>query len=174
MRGYYRHVRRRFPLAVSCVLAVLPGAARAQTSPVRLGLADVSTVTGGHAAVATLRARLESRAGLVLPRDGARVALEEPLPAAEAGETRPRASQLVRAARDAYSRFDYDGALERLRQAELSLATAPPAPDVARLLVEVNLLAGLVEADRGDTQRAVEAFRVAQRLDPARKALDPG
>jgi hypothetical protein len=181
MRRYYRHVRRRLP-GLACLLSCLVSGvlvtsappARAQT-PVRVGLADVSTTTAGHDAVAALRARLESRPGLALPRDAARAALEEPL-AGDAGEgaARPRATQLVGAARDAYSRFDYDGALERLRQAELALATAPPVPDVTRLLVDVNLLAGVVEADRGDTARALDAFRVVQRLDPARRALDPG
>jgi hypothetical protein len=179
MRGYYRHVRRRLSgLAVLCALTAAASHVSAQSAPasvVRLGLADVATSAEGHAAVAALRARLEARPGIALPHDAARAALEEPL-GAQDGEaaTRPRAAQLVRAARDAYSRFDYDGALERLRQAELSLATAPPVPDVVRLLVDVNLLVGVVQADRGDAPRALEAFRVAQRLDPARKALDPG
>jgi hypothetical protein len=178
MRGYYRHVRRRLlGLAVSCALTALTPVARAQTTPVRLGLADVAAGAEGHAAVPALRARLEGRAGLVLPRDAARAALEEPLSeGGAAGElvTRPRATQLERAARDAYSRFDYDGALERLRQAELALATAPPVPDITRLLVDINLLVGVIEADKGDTPRALDAFRLAQRLEPARKALDPG
>jgi hypothetical protein len=163
------------------VLAAVATPARAQTTsaPVRVGLADVAVSEAGHADVAALRARLEARPGIALPRDTARAALEEPLPGAAAGEggeagTRPRATQLVRAARDAYSRFDYDGALERLRQAELALATAPPVADVTRLLVDVNLLVGVVHADRGDSAHALEAFRVAQRLDPARRALDPG
>jgi hypothetical protein len=175
MRRYYMRVRRRLPvLALVVALLLARSPARAQT-PVRVGLADVSTTPEGHAAVAALRARLEARPGMALPRDAARAALEEPL-GADAGEAeaRPRATQLLRAARDAYSRFDYDGALERLRQAELALATAPPVPDVTRLLVDVNLLAGVVEADRGDAARALEAFRVAQRLDAAPKALDPG
>jgi hypothetical protein len=180
MRRYYRHVRRRLP-GLACLSSCLVSGvlatsvpARAQT-PVRVGLADVSTTATGHDAVAGLRARLEARPGLALPRDAARDALEEPiaLDAAE-GAALPRATQLLRAARDAYSRFDYDGALERLRQAELALATAPPVPDVTRLLVDVNLLAGVVEADRGDTARALDVFRVALRLDPSRRALDPG
>jgi hypothetical protein len=177
MRGYYRHVRRRLSgLAASCVLAAAASSspsARAQTTPLRVGLVDVATSPAGHAAVAALRARLEGRPGIVLPRDAARAALEAPLADGEAA-THPRATQLVRAARDAYSRFDYEGALERLRQAELALATAPPVPEVTRLLVDVNLLVGVVEADRGETAHALEAFRVAQRLDPARRALDPG
>jgi hypothetical protein len=177
MRRYYRHVRRRLSaLAFACTLAGAPAIARAQVTPVRVGLADVSASDAGHAAVAALRARLESRAGIALPRDAARAALEAPLSAD--GETevaaRPRATQLVRAARDAYSRFDYDGALERLRQAELALGAAPPVADVTRLLVEINLLAGVVHADRGDAPRALDDFRVARRLDPERKALDPG
>ncbi|HTA17703.1 MAG TPA: PEGA domain-containing protein [Polyangia bacterium] len=171
--------RRLSGLAVSCALTAVAFQASAQSVSVRVGLADVATSAEGHAAVAALRARLETRPAIALPHDAARAALEEPLGAQEeegAGEaaTRPRAAQLVRAARDAYSRFDYDGALERLRQAELSLATAPPVPDVVRLLVDVNLLVGVVQADRGDAPRALEAFRAAQRLDPARKALDPG
>jgi PEGA domain-containing protein len=181
MRRYYRHVRRRLSgLAVLCALTAAAPHVSAQSAPapaVRVGLADVATSAEGHAAVAALRARLEARPGIALPHDAARAALEEPLGAGEGeGEaaTRPRAAQLVRAARDAYSRFDYDGALERLRQAELSLVTAPPVPDVVRLLVDVNLLVGVVQADRGDAPRALEAFRVAQRLDPGRKALDPG
>jgi hypothetical protein len=140
-----------------------------------VGLADVTTTPAGHAAVAALRARLEPHPGITLPRDAARAALEAPLGAdADEPVTPPRATQLVAGARDAYSRFDYDGALERLRQAELALATAPPVADVTRLLVEINLLAGVVRADRGDPGRALEDFRVAQRLDPARKMLDPG
>ncbi|HEX4405527.1 MAG TPA: PEGA domain-containing protein [Polyangia bacterium] len=171
--------RRLSGLAVSCVLTAVAFQAFAQSASVRVGLADVATSAEGHAAVAALRARLETRPGISLPHDAARAALEEPLGGqaqGDAGEgaTRPRAAQLVRAARDAYSRFDYDGALERLRQAELALATAPPEPDVVRLLVDINLLVGVVQADRGDAPRALEAFRVAQRLDPARKALDPG
>ena len=42
-------------------------------------------------------------------------------------------------------------------QAELALATAPPVADVTRLLVDVNLLVGVVHADRGDTAHALEA-----------------
>jgi PEGA domain-containing protein len=176
MRRYYRHVRRRLSgLACCCALAAA-SPAFAQATPVRVGLADVATTAEGHAAVVALRARLEPRAGIAIPRDAARAALEEPL-AADAGSqlaTGPRAVQLVRAARDAYSRFDYDGALERLRQAELALGSAPPVPDVTQLLIEINLLAGVVQADRGDTGHALDSFRVVRRLDPAREALDPG
>jgi PEGA domain len=184
MAGYYRHVRRRLsPAAIALSAGALAmfmsaSSAVAQTPAVRVGLADVAATPAGHAAVATLRARLEPRPGIALPRDAARAALEEPLPTDADGAggpaTRPRAAQLVRAARDAYSRFDYDGALERLRQAELALATAPPVADVTRLLVDVNLLAGVVQADRGDTAHALEAFGVVRRLDPERTALDPG
>ncbi|HVZ72417.1 MAG TPA: PEGA domain-containing protein [Polyangia bacterium] len=171
-------LRRLSGFALGALAAVsTPTVVSAQTAapPIRVGLADVSTTAAGHDAVAALRTRLEGRAGLALPRDAARAALEEPLVAdgAEAA-TRPRAAQLVRAARDAYSRFDYDGALERLRQAELALATASPAPDVTKLLVEINLLVGVVEADRGSTARALDAFRVVRRLDPTLTALDPG
>jgi hypothetical protein len=145
----------------------------------RVGLADVAPAGGGQAAVAALRGRLEGRRDVTLPRDAARAALEAPLAADGAAETgdagvRPRASQLVRAARDAYSRFDYDGALERLRQAELALASAAPGPELTGLLVDVNLLAGVIQADRGDAAKALDSFRLARRLDPERKALDPG
>lgn len=160
-------------------MAALAPAARADTpaTPVRVGLVDVTDSAAGHAAVAALRARLGSRPGIALPKDGARAALEEPLEAtpdgASAGSPAAlRAAQLVRAAREAYSRFDYDGALERLRQAELALATAPP--DAARLLVDANLLAGVVWADRGDAPRALDSFRLVHRLAPAMGALDPG
>jgi PEGA domain len=161
-------------LAAAGVLARAP---RAEAT--RVGLADVTTTGRGGAAVRGLRARLEANSGVALPSDAARAALEEPLPAGlrdEDGDvaSRPRATQLVRAAREAYSRFDYDGALERLRQAELALATAPPVPDVTRLLVDINLLVGVVDVDRGDVPRALEALRVARRLDPTSKALDPG
>jgi hypothetical protein len=161
---------------IAFVLMLWP-AARAHAT--RIGLADVAPGGAAQPALAALRARLEARPDLALPRDAARAALEAPLPAegaADAGEASPRlrATQLVRAARDAYSRFDYDGALERLRQAELALATAHPAPELTSLLVDVSLLAGVVQADRGDTARALDAFRLARRLDPERKALDPG
>jgi hypothetical protein len=36
------------------------------------------------------------------------------------------------------------------------------------------LLVGVISVDRGDLPRALDAFRVARRLDPSRKALDPG
>ena len=167
-------MRRFAPFVASCALAALAFPARAQGT--RVGLADVSTTSRGHAAVFTLRARLESRSGIVLPRDAARAALEEPTSSGGAATeaAQPRATGLVRAGRDAYSRFDYDGALERLRQAELALASAPPVDDVTRLLVEINVLVGVVDADRGDAAPALEAFRVARRLDPERRALDPG
>jgi hypothetical protein len=183
MAGYYRHVRRRAPLRVTLVLlgmSVAVPSARAERA--RVGLADATVGGRGEAAVAALRARPEPRRDLVLPRDTARAALEAPM-AAEAGEEggapaegtpRPRTTQLVRAARDAYSRFDYDGALERLRQAELAFATTPPGPELTQLLVDVNLLAGVIWVDRGDLPRALDAFRVVRRLDPERKALDPG
>jgi PEGA domain len=171
-------VRSGSPLAVSLVLGALVafGTSARAAGTTRVGLADAATAGRGHATIVALRGRLESRPGLALPQDAARVALEEPLPSGDTGDVAsgPRATQLVRAARDAYSRFDYDGALERLRQAELALATAPPVPDVTRLLVDLNLLMGVVEADRGDVPRALEALRVARRLDPTRKALDPG
>jgi hypothetical protein len=191
MRGYYRHVRRRPPapaawpaVAFCAALVLAPGWARAQAlpapvaaAPLRVGLVDVSSGPAGHAAVAALRARLSTHAGVALPQDAARAALEDPLPLTgervESAAER-RATQLVRTARDAYSRFDYDGALERLRQAELALATAAPEPELWRRLVEIELFTGVVEADRGDAPRALEAFRVARRLDPARVALDPG
>lgn len=175
-----RHRPLRAPFALGALVAVLSVAPRAHAT--RVGLADVAPDGSGRAVVAALRARLETRPGVTLPRDAARAALEEPLPAGaagagtEAGDASPRlrATQLLRAARDAYSRFDYDGALERLRQAELALATATPTPELTGLLVDVNILAGVVQADRGDAARALDAFRVARRLDPARKALDPG
>jgi hypothetical protein len=155
---------------------VLAAAPRAHAT--RVGLADVGPGGAAQPALAALRARLQTRADLTLPRDATRAALEAPLPAegGDAGEAAPRlrATQLVRAARDAYSRFDYDGALERLRQAELALGTAHPSPELTSLLVDVNLLSGVVQADRGDAARALDAFRVARRLDPERKALDPG
>src|SRR4029079_11614821 len=132
--------------------------------PVRVGLADATPAGKGGAAVAALRARLPARRGGVLPRSPARAALEAPLAdAAGEGTHHPRAAQLVRAARDAYSRFDYDGALERLRQAELAFAAEPPGPELARLLVDVNLLAGVIFVDKGDVPRALDAFRVARR-----------
>jgi hypothetical protein len=177
MAGYYRRVRRRFPgLAILSALALLPPLARAAppTPPARLGIADLATSADGQAAVATLRARLEGHAGIALSRDAARAALEEPLEHDGEAATPPRASTLLRAARDAYSRFDYDGALDRLRQTELALAGTPLGPEVTSLLVEVNLLAGVVDADRGDATHALEDFRVARRLDPRRAALDPG
>jgi hypothetical protein len=181
MAGYYRHVRRRAPLPVTLALGLIAAAAGpARAEQARVGLADATAGGRGEQAVATLRARLEARRDLVLPHDTARAALEAPLAEAAGegapldGAVRPRATQLVRAARDAYSRFDYDGALERLRQAELAFATAPPGPELRQLLVDVNLLVGVICVDRGDLPRALDAFRVARRLDPARTALDPG
>jgi hypothetical protein len=195
MRGYYRHVRRRASLPVApgvfiacldalvaftalVVLLASPNAARA-AAPTRVGLADVGHGAASHAALGALRARLEGRPDLALPKETAREALEAPLAdvgvGAEADATlRPRARELVRAARDAYSRFEYDVALERLRQAELALATAPPAPELTQLLVEVNLLVGVLQVDRGDLPHALDAFRTVQRLEPARRKLDAG
>jgi hypothetical protein len=151
----------------------------AAAPPTRVGLADVGGGPAAHDALAALRARLEPRADLTLPKETARAALEAPLPEGAASAEldagpRLRARELVRAAKDAYSRFEYDVALERLRQAELAVATAAPAPELTALLVDVNLLAGVVAVDRNDTPRALEAFRAAQRLDPTRRALDPG
>jgi hypothetical protein len=184
MRGYYRPVRRRSCSrrglkSLSVALLALAPLVATRAHAARVGLADVAPAGGGQAAVAALRARLEGRRDVTLPRDAARAALEAPLPAdgaADGGDAgvRPRASQLVRAARDAYSRFDYDGALERLRQAELALASAAPGPELTGVLVDVNLLAGVVHADRGDAAKALDSFRLARRLDPERKALDPG
>jgi hypothetical protein len=188
MRGYYRHVRRRasppapsgaaFIAGVVVLVALLasPSAARA-AAPTRVGLADVGHGAASHAALVALRARLEGRAELALPRETAREALEAPLAdgAGDADATlRPRARELVRAARDAYSRFEYDVALERLRQAELALATAPPTAELTQLLVEVNLLVGVVQVDRGDVPHALDAFRAVQRLEPGRGSLDAG
>lgn len=175
-------MRRRAPLSVTLGLGfVVLAATAAQAAPARVGLADATTGGRGEAGIAALRARLEARRDLVLPRDTARAALEAPLAdgpqdgvATADGTLRPRASQLVRAARDAYSRFDYDGALERLRQAELAFASAAPGPELTQLLVDVNLLVGVICVDRGDLPRALDAFRVARRLDSSRTALDPG
>jgi hypothetical protein len=167
-----------------CLLSVVVTCAALFKAPeghadgvVRVGLVNVVAGDGGRQTIAALRARLEQRPSVALPRDAARAALEEPLADDSDGgdgALRLRASQLLRAAQDGYSRFDYDGALERLRQADLTLATASPSVAVAQLLVDINLLVGVVEADRGDVPRALDAFRVVQRLAPGRKTLDPG
>jgi PEGA domain len=183
MRGYYRHVPRG-PLSQSLLLVALAVASmparQARAGEVtRVGLADVGAGEGAARSITALRARLVVRPGIALPRDAARAALEDPLPddaEATAGDVafRSRAAQLLRAARDSYSRFDYDGALDRLRQADLALVTASPSSELTQLLIDITLLAGVIEADRGNTPRALDAFRLARRLDPARKALDPG
>ncbi len=156
--------------------AALAGVAGAATEARRVGFANVARDgEAGRAAIAKMRGVVVSSAKGEELAAGARAALEDPVdPAASDGAaTLARARSLVTSARDALKRFEYDDALDQLRQADGALRGLLPSPEVAAELYEVNLLAGQVHAARGDEPRALESFRLAHRLDPERAKLDP-
>ncbi len=156
------------------VLIVL-AAARAEAR--RVGFANVAR--DGQAA----RTAIESSRKLVVAKAGgeevsmvqARAALEEPIEPG-AGDERAvleRARTQLDAAHAALKAFEYDDALDRLRQADATLRAMMPTADVTTALYEVNLLAGQVYAARSEEPRALEAFRLARRLVPELTSLDP-
>jgi hypothetical protein len=161
----------------SCRVAVLAGvvlaAAPAAANERRVGFA---VLTDEEASGAVESARAEcAAAGLVPIPDGElRQALEQPLrPGADDAEVLDRARQRLRAAREAYSRFDDRRALTQLQAVDRMLLDREPTPAVVELLAERHLVAGLVHESRGRGGEARGAFRLVRELDPSRSALDP-
>lgn len=172
-----RSTRRVLPITAAiwlCAAAAAPGAAWAR----RVGFANVARDgAAGQAAIAGLRGPVTQGGKLDDLGDGqGRRALEAPVDPAAAPDAAgvARARKLLASAQEAYAAFEYDTALDRLRQAEAALRTVAPSPDAVAALADLNLLAGLVHAARGDDERAVDAFRLVRRLAPDRTALDPG
>jgi hypothetical protein len=106
----------------------------------------------------------------------ARRALEAPLDPESSPESEAvaRADTLLARAREAFAGFEYDTALSELRQTEVLLRGLVPHPQVIRALADMNLIEGLVRLGQGDTDRALEAFRLVRGLDPAQDTLDKG
>ncbi|MBI4510874.1 MAG: PEGA domain-containing protein [Deltaproteobacteria bacterium] len=171
----YRLVRALLTAWLAVHSLLHPGLAAGK---LRVGLVDATSDEGvGRALIEELRSIIE-KSGLyeILPRGPARSALEEVLDPAQVPEAiaRTRAQALLEQAREAYAGFEYDLALDRLRQAEAILRTAEPSVESVGLLADVNQAMGLIYAGRGDKRRAVESFRLVNRLTPDRAALDPG
>ena len=77
------------------------------------------------------------------------------------------------AAKDAYSLFQLDRALELLAQVDRLLVDVDPA-EIRDHLAERYVLEALIQHSRGARADAIDAFRLAHRLDPDRKTLDSG
>jgi hypothetical protein len=160
-----------------CTTFVFLLSAPALADTPRVGFANVATDgAAGQAAIDRLREDLAADQRVSLLPDGpARIALERPLPATAPGEAvRSRATALAAQAREQFAAFEYDRALESLREADSLLRALPPAAETTGALADLNLLAGLVHVGRKDNGRALESFRVVRRLDPQRTALDAG
>lgn len=164
-------------LVVVVVAAIAVGVTAREAAARRVGFANVAhDGAAGQAAIAAVRAPVAEAGRLEDLGDGpARQALESPVDPSALPESVAvaRARKLLAAAKDALTGFEYDAALDRLRQADATLRAVAPSPEVVAALADLNLLAGLVHAGRGDEARALEAFRLVRRLAPDRKALDP-
>jgi PEGA domain len=161
-----------------CRVAVLAGVALAASAPAaaderRVGFAVLTDEEAGSA-VESARAECAA-AGLVPIPDGElRQALEQPLePGADETGLLARAGQRLRAAREAYSRFDENRARAQLLAVDRLLLDREPTPALVELLAERHLVAGLVHETRGQRDEARRAFRLVRELDPSRRALDP-
>lgn len=175
MVGYYRRVRAGAFVSLSIVtLLTLVHQARADV----VGFANVARDgAAGQTTIDALRDDVLAARKLDDLGDGAaRRALEEPVNLERTAERAAvaRATTAIAAAKSSFTRFEFDAALDKLRQAESVLRTVSPTADVVAALAEVNLLVGQAHAGRKDDARAVEAFRLVRRLAPDRTALDPG
>jgi tetratricopeptide (TPR) repeat protein len=169
-----RPVRRLVPLlAALCALVALAPRAEAR----RIGFANLARDgQAGKAAIDADRARMvKQSSGEEITTPGARAALEDPVgpTSADDAATIDRARTLVAAARTALKAFDYDEALDDLRQADATQRALAPGAGTTPELYEVVLLAGQVYAAKGDEQLALGAFQLARRLAPDKPALDP-
>jgi hypothetical protein len=168
-------VLRRFcriaSIAVITVTWVVPEAAWAR----RVGF--VNAAKDGAAGLGTIEAQRRAVVAALGPDEVApgpgRDALEAPLTGGDDGAAvLGRAQSLVTTAKDAFKVLEYDGALDRLRQADSALRGLYPTPEVVALLADVNLLFGQIWLARKDETRALESFRVVHRLAPERQSLD--
>jgi len=175
----------------ACCVAVLAGVALASATAVagesagkRVGfavLAGAETEPASGSAVESLRADLAARGLVPVPDGELRAALEAPLPPGAGDSTGggdadavARARQRLGAAKDAYAAFEYERALTELEAIDRSILAREPSPAVVALMVQRHLLAGLVHEGRGRPADARRSFRLVHRLDPRRRALDPG
>jgi hypothetical protein len=149
------------------VLAALASAAGAAT----VGFANVAAdQSRGRVLIDGMR----DDARVAALRGPLRAALEDPLEVAPATPAElGRARARIDAANEAFSRFDYAGALAQLTQAETTLDTLPPSPALLHTVADVQLSRGVVRAYQHQTSEALAAFLLTQRLDEDRKVLDP-
>jgi hypothetical protein len=158
-------------------VAVLAGVALASASAHagerRVGFAVLAgSESRSRGAVESARAECAQR-GLAPVAGELRSALEERLPA-DGGDALARAREELTAAKEAYTRFDYERALADLAEVDRLLVDREPTPPLVQVMVERHLLAGLVHEGRRRPVEARRAFRTVHHLDPDRRGLDAG
>ena len=165
----------------ACRVAVLAGvalasasAASAEAGETRVGFAVLAGPEADSGpAVESARAACAERGLIPMPAGALRAALERPL----AGGDRDglsRARRQLRAAREAYTRFEYERALTELNAIDRLLLDREPTSALVELMVERHLLAGLVHEGQGRPADTRRAFRLVRQLDPDRRELDAG
>lgn len=155
------------------LLACARVAGAQQAAPARPRTVAVINLAGerGAAAAARLREALGAHAQLVaLPEGELSRALEAPAGPAPIDAAAAVARRELDAAEEALSRFQLDRARAAVGRARAALDAAPPSP--ARL-ADAAFLAALIELRAGEPDRAARELELAQRLAPARPALDP-
>ncbi len=151
--------------------AVALASASAEAGETRVGFAVLAGAEADSGrAVESARAACAERGLVPMPAGALRAALERPL----AGDDLAVARRQLGAAREAYTRFEYARALTELIAVDRLLVDREPAPPVIELMVERYLIAGLVHEGQGRPADARRDFRLVRRLDPDRRALDPG
>ncbi len=139
-----------------------------------MGIANLTDSEQAPAAIDSLRAQVAPQGYRLLETPSIRRALEAAVPQPSSTQVLGQARSLVQSAKDAYADFTYELALTRLQAVDALLLSLPPSARVVDLLVERHILAALVYDGIGDESRVLEAFRIVQRLQPERRALDPG
>ncbi|MEM9489090.1 MAG: PEGA domain-containing protein [Myxococcota bacterium] len=155
------------------VLLTLCGLLRTAVAEPEVGVVNAARDQArGEKTVAALRSQLAANPAYRLVDDlTVRAALEAAL-APDDAMSQAR-SAIATAERKAFD-LDHDAAATALESAERSLTASPPGSQVTAALAEIQLLRGRIAAARGDRQQAQRSFRLAARLAPTRKALDPG
>ena len=164
--------RGRWLAAATALAGLATAAPAAVAAPRRVAILNAGADGTQAAAVRTALAAEKALVPLE-PGDLSR-ALEQTLPAESAvDEALGQAGTLLTSARTALAGFEHQKARLALRDAEAVLLTVPPEPRVVTELAEVAFQLGLVHLREQNRGLAIDAFRLAHALVPARPALDP-
>ena len=165
----YQYVRRA---VIAATLMALARAAAAE--PAQIGFVNAArSDDGARAVINSLRMGVAHEGYRPLSATVLRGALEDSFKRSVV-PTIDAAKSLIDEAKDAYTRFEYEEALERLSRADAILHKLPTEKRILEITADRYRLAGRIFAGKGAQAQAVEQFRVVQRLRPKRRTLDSG